>query len=294
MNRPAEWMHGVLILALPLLSVPALAQPRAAPEAPEAEAVPTPETGALLERIPGRYLFDGVIHHEELADFDPYQDYADGWVHGTVQRLNEWTQPVSGKGDCIAFAEAPGLQCVINLIWPDMSSVLTGRASLGAVSDLVPAMLVAGVNPADQAIRFLLVDFRGLGHPGSLVLKGNTASTRVDCVNLPGVQTCKQKLTIEAREDSQHIFVTLSAEVRYRRNKYDRKPWLNYPAGRDYDPSQGPLPFGPPVEIQFVPYERSSEWLDEILTVTFSMRREEEVAPGARTLSVAPVPAGLK
>lgn len=277
-------------LAAPLWPDPALAQPRAAPEAERPEDVPTPATGDWLERIPGRYVFNGVIHHVEIADYDPRDDYPNGWVQGVTQHLNEWTQSVVGKGDCIAFAEAPGLQCVINVMWPDMSAVLTGRASLGAISDLSPAMLVAGVNPADQAIRFLLVDKRGLGHPGSVALKGNTASARVDCVNLPGLLRCNQKLSIEAREDSELIFVTLSIEVRYQRNKTDRKQFLQY-IPESYDPSQGPLPDWPEAEVGDRPLEQPREWLDELLTVTFSMRRDEETIPGARALTIAPVSA---
>jgi hypothetical protein len=270
-------------LAAPLLPHPALAQPHISPEVERAEFVPTPDTGTWLERIPGRYLFDGVIRHVEIAEYDPRLDYPNGWVHGQKQYLNEWSQPVVGKGDCIAFAEAPGLQCVINVKWPEQWNGQTGRATLGAVSDLSPAMLVAGVNPADQAIRFLMVDFRGLGHPGSLTLKGNTASTRVDCVNLPGLIRCDQKFTIEAREESELIFVTLGTEVRYLRNKTDRKAVLN-PVPEDYLPLAGPLP-----DSFIAGDERPREWVDEFLTVTFSMRREAEAAPGADALTDAPM-----
>ena len=160
----------------------------------------TPSTAEWLPRLPGRYILDGVIHHEEIVDYDPHYDYGDGEVMGRFHILNDWSQPIVGKGDCIEFADgAPGLQCVINVSWPDMWNLQTGRASLGAVSDLTPAMVLAGVNPADESIRFLLVDKRGLGHPGSLVLKGESAMAKVPCVNLPGVLRCEQMLQITAR-----------------------------------------------------------------------------------------------
>jgi hypothetical protein len=242
-----------------LVAGQAAAQPRMASEAATIEQVETPPTDVWLQRLPGRYVFDGVIHHVEIADYDPRDDYPDGQVMGVSQYLNEWSQPVVGRGDCIEFAEAPGLQCVVNILWPEMWDALTGRASLGAVSDLSPAMVLAGINPQDQAIRFLLVDKRGLGHPGSLALKGETATAKVSCVNMPGVLRCEQKFTITARAESNLIFVTLSTALRYQRSKTDRKQFLDRIGG-----DEGPL-------------EKPREWLDELLEVSFSLRRDRPV-----------------
>jgi hypothetical protein len=219
----------------------------------------------------------------EIADFDPYRDVLNGDVRGATQILNEWTQPVIGKGDCIEFADgAPGLQCVINVFWHDMWNMQTGRASLGAVSDLTPAMVLAGVNPDNQAIRFLTVDKRGLGPPGSLVLKGEAATAKVSCVNLPGLQRCQQKLRIEARADARNKYVVLSSEVRYIRSKLDRKQSLGRIGCSEED-------------IECVnPFERSMEWLDELLEVSFSLRPEERpeeaghAAPAAATADAPP------
>jgi hypothetical protein len=262
-----------VMAGLMLVAGQALAQPRMVSEASTSEPVETPPTDVWLQRLPGRYIFDGVIHHVEIADYDPLDDYPDGEVMGVSQYLNEWSQPIVGKGDCIEFAEAPGQQCVINILWPEMWDALTGRASLGAVSDLSPAMVLAGVNPDDQSIRFLMVDKRGLGHPGSLVLKGEAATAKVDCVDIPGVLRCHQKLRIEARADSQLKFVVLSTEVRYQRSKLDRKQFLDHIGGDD-----GPI-------------EKSREWLDELLEVTFSLRREERPEPGGQAApDVEPAP----
>lgn len=240
-----------------LLAGQAAAQPRMASEVVTAEEVETPPTDVWLQRLQGRYVLDGVIHHVEIADYDPRDDYPDGEVMGVTQHLNEWSQPVVGRGDCVEFAEgASGLQCVINILWPEMWDVLTGRASLGAVSDLSPAMVLAGINPQDQAIRFLLVDKRGLGHPGSLVLKGETATAKVSCVNMPGVLRCEQKFTITARAESNLIFVTMSTALRYQRSKMDRKQFLDRIGG-----DEGSL-------------EKPREWLDELLEVSFSLRKD--------------------
>ena len=247
-----------------IVAAQAGAAPRDAPEAAAVEEVPTPPTDEWLKRLPGRYIFDGVIHHVEIADFDPREDYPDGEVMGVSQHLNEWSQPIVGKGDCIEFADgAAGLQCVVNVLWPEMWDALTGRASLGAVSDLTPGMVLAGVNPDTQAIRFLLVDKRGLGHPGSLVLKSESATAKVPCVDLPGMLRCEQKFQITARADSRPIQVVLSTALRYQRSKMDRKQFLDHIGG-----DEGPL-------------EKSREWLDELLEVSFSLRREERPEEGA-------------
>jgi hypothetical protein len=267
-TRAAAMMAGLMLLA-----GHAAAQPRMAHELAQSEEVETPPTDVWLQRLPGRYIFDGVIHHVEIADYDARDDYPDGEVMGVSQYLNEWSQPIVGKGDCIEFADgAPGLQCVINLLWPDMSDILTGRASLGAISDLSPAMVLAGVNPDNQAIRFLMVDKRGLGHPGSLVLKGEAATAKVSCVDIPGVLRCEQKLQVMAKADSQNKFVVLSTQVRYQRSKLDRKPFLDHIGGDD-----GPM-------------EKPREWLDEQLDVSFSLRREERPGEGGTEAAAAPAP----
>jgi hypothetical protein len=129
------------------------------------------------------------------------------------------------------------------------------------------------VNPADQSIRFLLVDKRGLGHPSSLVLKGERAVAKVPCVNMPGVQTCTQKFTLEARATRNLIFVTLSVEVRYLRRKLDRKTALDRPDGSGSE--EKPIPGTRAVE-------RSHEWLEELLEVSFSVKRENAPAEPVR------------
>jgi hypothetical protein len=245
---------------------PAHAMPHEPPPVPEVTPMENPSTADWLRRLPGRYELEGVIYHIEKADYDAGLDHLDGELAGTAQYLNEWRQPIVGKADCIAFADAPGLQCVINVSWPEMWNIQTGRASFGAVSDLTPAMVLAGVNPADQSIRFLLVDKRGLGHPSSLVLKGERVVAKVPCVNMPGVQTCDQKFTLEAKATRNLIFVTLSSELRYLRRKLDRKTALDIPDASGDPPLNGRA------------VERSNEWIEELLEVSFSVKREDSAA----------------
>jgi hypothetical protein len=115
-----------------------------------------------------------------------------------------------------------------------------------------------------------MVDKRGLGHPGSLVLKGESAAAKVPCVDLPGVLRCEQKFQITAKADSRNIFVVLGTSLRYQRSKLDRKQFLDHIGG-----DQGPL-------------EKSREWLEELLDVSFSLRREARPEDEAQSAPATP------
>jgi hypothetical protein len=221
------------------------------------------ESAVWSKRLLGRFKFDGVIHHEEIIDFSRYDDAPpepdEGEVRGASLYVPEWSQPVEGKGDCVDFADGPGLQCVINVIWLEEWRV-TGKAQLGGASDLTPAMVLTGLTPSTVpgGIRVLLVDKRGLGHPGALTLKGDAATVKLPCVNLPGVQTCDQRFTVTAKADASTIFVNLNTRVRFLRSKMDRKLFLG-------ETSEGRM-------------EKQTEWVEEILDVSFALHREPEAA----------------
>lgn len=257
---PGAALRMVLAACALLIAGQVGAQPRTEPPPPPAAEVVTPETEDWLLRLPGRYQFEGVIRHEEVVA-DPDRDEVDEETGATVMRhtpwrLNIWTQAVQGKGDCIEFGSGPGLQCVINLVWPQVWRG-TGKAQLGGVSDLNPAMILAGVAPASGGIRFLLVDQKGLAHPGSSTLRGDTAATSPACVNMPGMQNCKQTVRLTARADGRSPQLVISTSMRFNRSKTDRKPFLER-----VDPND-PLS----------PMERPSEWVEEMLDISFSLRR---------------------
>ena len=216
------------------------------------------EPAAWTKRLVGRFRFDGAIHHEEITDFERLYDYPDGEVMGAQMRLNEWSESVQGSADCTDFGGGPGLQCVINMAWPEMWRA-TGKAQLGGVANLKPSMALAGITPSltPDGISFLLVDAKGLAHPGSLTLSGDSAGAKPPCVNLPGMLRCSQKFTITAKADANTLFMQLSVTVRFNRSKTDRKQFLD-----DIDPD--------PVVVR---YERSTEWVDELLDVSFALKR---------------------
>jgi hypothetical protein len=104
-------------------------------------------------------------------------------------------------------------------------------------------------------------------------VKGESASAKISCVDLPGMLRCEQKFQITAKAETRSNFVVLSTALRYQRSKLDRKPFLDHIGGDD-----GPI-------------EKPREWLDELLDVSFSLRREDEpdksVQPAAATPAAA-------
>lgn len=236
---------------------------RAEEAKPVSAAAPVDPT-ILTKRLLGRFQLEGVIHHEEIVDFNRLDDAPpnpdvpgneEGEVRGAYLYLQEWSQPVEGKGDCIDFSDGPGMQCVLNVSWPEMWRN-NGKAQLGGVSDMSPAMILAGFTPSTDpaAVRILLVDKRGLAHPGALTLKNaETATASLPCVNLPGSQTCEQRLTISAKASATLVSVTLSTRVRFLRSKLDRKMFLDNIGDRR---------------------EKATEWVEELLDVSFTLRPE--------------------
>lgn len=242
--RAATLMLGMLAVAHLAGAAPRGADVRrqAAYEVDDAVGDPA----AWTKRLVGRFRLDGVIHHESeildhgSRDFDPRGPF------------ELWDASVQGMSDCIDFTEAAGLQCVLNVIWQEQWRNNL-KEQMGGVPDLTPGMLLAGLAPtAPGTIRILEVDKRGLAHPGSVTLGGHTARTNLPCVNMPGTQTCEQIFTITAKPDSRLIFVSFTVRVRAVRSKLLRKTHLE----------QG---------------ERSTELLEERLTVSFSLRREPQV-----------------
>jgi hypothetical protein len=172
---------------------------------------------------------------------------------------------MGGRADCIEFAEGPGLQCVVNLVWPEVWNEMTGKASLGGVSDLTPAMVLAGADSDPARLRFLMVTRRGFGYPGRAELSGDSAITRPSCVDLPGVQRCEQKVQVTAGADGRAFQVVVSTRARYLRNKKDRDPFITL--------GPGILPF---------------EWVDELLEVSFSVKRDASAGSSDARSAAAP------
>lgn len=250
--RMVAWWAWPLLLAI---AATGIAGPRDAPQPdladhPEYE---TPEPADWTKRLVGRFLFDGLIQHTESIYDSSDRDapMTSTWNAGT---LDPWTKPIVGEGDCIDFAEGPGLHCVLNVEWPEEFRKY-GKDQMGAVPDLTPGMTLAGMTPSTMPgrIRLLTVNRRGLAHPGALQLKGNSASYNPPCVNQPGLQLCEQLFRITASADGKLLFVYLYTRIRYVRSKSERKPTLENDAHERT--------------------ERATEGAEETLEVTFTLRR---------------------
>ena len=156
-------------------------------------------------------------------------------------------------------------------LWPEQWRV-TGQGQLGGVANFSPAMVLAGLVPPDPngGIRILLVDEKGIGHPGSLTFSGDSAVAKPPCVNHPGMQRCEQVAKITAKADATTLFVQLNVSTRFMRNKTDRKHFLD-----KLDPNDNTSRT-----------EKPTEWVEELLDVSLSLKRETDAAgPAAGKVS---------
>jgi hypothetical protein len=111
-------------------------------------------------------------------------------------------QSVSGKGDCVAFGLAPGVQCTIKVSWPDAHGD-NGQEILGGVSNLEPAMVLYGLDPDELAVHYLLVDNKGVADGGLGYIKGDTMTTTDPCVGIAG--NCTRTTRITAQRDGKMV-----------------------------------------------------------------------------------------
>jgi hypothetical protein len=110
-------------------------------------------------------------------------------------------------------------------------------------SNLRPGMILAGIAPSSPGtIRLLVVDDKGLAHPGTLRISGDAAIAAAPCVNEPGKLTCEQKFRIEARPEARIVFVTFGVRTTF----------------------LGPIPGG----------KRSIVRVEELLEISLALRRE--------------------
>jgi hypothetical protein len=125
---------------------------------------PTPvDMDIWLRRLVGRFRWEGML---DTKPQEAPEDMTD-------------ILSVQGMGDCVAVGQGPGVQCVLDVRWPD-SWTLQGGAV--AVPNLTPAMSLYGIDAVRERFVYLQVDNKGLalGGPGSL--HGATATLRAPCI----------------------------------------------------------------------------------------------------------------
>lgn len=141
-----------------------------------ARATALAELDTWLRRLTGRFRYDGV--REELAGV---------WVERDSAAPFYRRETVKGLGDCRAVGTGPGVHCVLNVTW-------------GPTSTLAPAMIQYGIDPDNLGVRYLQVNNRGIAEEALGFLRGNRATFKTECVNVPAIPKCRLLIHIDAAE----------------------------------------------------------------------------------------------
>jgi len=112
------------------------------------------------------------------------------------------------------FGTAPGVQCTIQVAWPEVQGA-DGAAVPGGTSSLVPAMTLYGLDPDFLGIHYLEVDSKGMANAGHGYVWGDTLLTTTACVDMPG--KCQRVTRINAHPDGKLVETRIDIEVDARR-----------------------------------------------------------------------------
>jgi hypothetical protein len=160
----------------------------------------TRDLGAWLKRMEGQYR---------------YEDHVDLCGRGNAADQ----RPVTGDADCFGLYVDSGdrfprsLYCVVRVRWTRVLGE-NGIPVMGGDPDLLPAVLVYGVNSGLPGIQLMQIDSHGLATQALGTLTGDTLTTKGSC----GTGTSCQKVArITARSDSTDIAMLIDFEIGSRR-----------------------------------------------------------------------------
>ncbi len=182
------------------------------------------EMGAWLMRLAGHYTVEGL---------------------GTFVAVEPFK--VEGSVNCAPVGAGPGIHCIFNIYWLDQFEInlipptaeeendprykdwAQGIFSIpGGVPYLSPSMMLIGIEPQQQGLRFQLVDRKGLPEAGTGTIAGNRATLRAPCVNWPAVlndlnrtryfdgrspDTCERITRIDAKPGSSVVHMAIDIEI---------------------------------------------------------------------------------
>lgn len=131
-------------------------------------------------------------------------------IGGVVDSVNG---PIgaSGKVDCIAIGDGPGVQCVMYASWDEIFDTrFPPQTITGALSFLGPASILYGVDPNAVAIRIMQLDTDGLVTDGAAQLNGNTMFWRFEgfCPREPQ-ELCRQETRVYAPPHGKYLHTTI-------------------------------------------------------------------------------------
>jgi hypothetical protein len=207
MNTSRPVFAGRTIALVALLPVAAFA---ASPARTAAEPDKLEELSEVLVsgEKPTRKVAELIPWLRRLLGQYTYEGYVDLGGKGNPDDQRR----VRGVGLCVGFGVAPGVQCEINVRWPE-SKGPQGEQIMGGVSPLAPAMILYGLEPDDLGIRYLQVDNRGLAEGATGFIIRDTATFRTPCVDVP--EGCQRITRITAEPDSKLIEMQVDTEVNY-------------------------------------------------------------------------------
>jgi hypothetical protein len=113
----------------------------------------------------------------------------------------------------VGFGVAPGVQCEINVKWPQVPGP-HGQEVVSGVSDLTPAMILYAMEPDDLGIRYLQVNSKGLAEGATGYIAGDTATFKTPCVNAP--PGCQRITRITAESGSEVVDMQIDTELDYK------------------------------------------------------------------------------
>jgi hypothetical protein len=210
MNMSRLVFAGRIIALAALLPVAALAASPAPRESPAAAPDKLQELSEVLVsgEKPTRKVAELIPWLRRLLGQYTYEGYVDLGGKGNPDDQRR----VRGVGLCVGFGVAPGVQCEINVRWPEARGP-DGEEIMGGVSPLAPAMILYGLEPDDLGIRYLQVDNRGLAEGATGFIIRDTATFRTPCVDVP--EGCQRITRITAEQDSKLIEMQVDTEVNY-------------------------------------------------------------------------------
>jgi hypothetical protein len=223
------------VLAGLLACPPAGARPHAPPSPWQDPAGPPTEGDVWLKRLVGRYRIDGMVH--VVAKGPCGQLPPEGQNPPPPPPV--YCESVKGMADCVAIGSGPGVQCILQITWPDMYETVyppeddVGVFNLpGGVANLAPAMALFGLDPGKSALNHLLVDHKGLSEGGPGFNSGSRMIFKTPCVNWPTLlnsmrparpvpRSCERIMRIDARPDAKALFLSVDFEI-------DEDPFTRY------------------------------------------------------------------